>query len=139
VPEMPHAAAPPVRVETEMPAAGIRSCPMAWQLRPLIIWSQKSLSSTLHAAHLGDALMHPDGGFPTLTDGLPAANPGNTLRIQLKVNDQRNWAPTAPTLLCAGDSDPRRPSVSPRGSLRRKAANRRCWRHTMPPSFRRSV
>ena len=31
---------------------------------------------------------------------------GRTLRIQLKVNDLRNWTPTAPTLLCGGDSDP---------------------------------
>jgi hypothetical protein len=28
------------------------------------------------------------------------------LRQDLKSNDLRNWAPTAPVLLCAGDSDP---------------------------------
>src|SRR5499427_7522899 len=64
------------------------------------------VNNTYRAAYLGDALMHPDGGFPTLTDGLPPANPGTTLRVQLKVNDLRNWIPTAPTLLCGGNSDP---------------------------------
>jgi hypothetical protein len=64
------------------------------------------VNNTYRAAYLDDALMHPDGGFPTLTDGLPPANPGTTLRVQLKVNDLRNWIPTAPTLLCAGNSDP---------------------------------
>jgi predicted small lipoprotein YifL len=68
--------------------------------------SDNLVNNTYRAAYLGDALMHPDGGFPTLTDGLPAASPGNTLRIQFKVNDLRNWTPTAPTLLCAGNSDP---------------------------------
>ena len=64
------------------------------------------VNNTYRGSYLADALMQPDGGFPTLTDGLPAANPTNTLRIQLKVNDLRNWTPTAPTLLCGGDSDP---------------------------------
>jgi hypothetical protein len=68
--------------------------------------SDDLITNSYRAAYLGDALTHPDGGFPTLTDGLPAANPGNTLRIQLKLNDLRSWAPTAPTLLCAGDADP---------------------------------
>jgi hypothetical protein len=64
------------------------------------------VNNTYRASYLADALMQPDGGFPTLTDGLPPANPTNTLRIQLKVNDLRNWTPTAPTLLCGGNSDP---------------------------------
>ena len=64
------------------------------------------INNPYRASYLADALMQPDGGFPTLTDGLPPANPTNTLRIQLKVNDLRNWTPTAPTLLCGGDSDP---------------------------------
>jgi len=68
--------------------------------------SDDLVNNTSRAAYLDDALMHPDGGFPTPTDGLAPANPGNTLRIQLKVNDLRNWTPTAPTLLCGGDSDP---------------------------------
>ena len=64
------------------------------------------INNPYRAAYLNDALMAPDGGFPTVTDGLPPANPSNTLRIRLKENDQRNWSPTAPTLLCGGSSDP---------------------------------
>jgi hypothetical protein len=64
------------------------------------------ITNTYRASYLADALAQPDGGFPTLTDGLPPANPTDALRIQLKANDLRNWTPTAPTLLCGGDSDP---------------------------------
>ena len=64
------------------------------------------VNNSYRGSYLADALMQPDGGFPTLTDGLPPANPTNALRIRLKVNDLRNWTPTAPTLLCGGDSDP---------------------------------
>jgi hypothetical protein len=64
------------------------------------------ITNSYRAAYLSDALMHPDGGYPLLTDDLPPANPSNTLRADLKVNDQRNWTPTAPTLLCGGNSDP---------------------------------
>ena len=64
------------------------------------------ITNDYRASYLQDALLHPDGGFPTITDGLPPADPTNQLRIQLKVNDLRNWTPTAPTLLCGGDSDP---------------------------------
>ncbi len=64
------------------------------------------ITNSYRANYLNDALMHPDGGFPTLTDGLPPADPTNPLRIRLKANDLRNWTPTAPTLLCGGNSDP---------------------------------
>jgi dienelactone hydrolase len=64
------------------------------------------INNSYRGSYIQDALMHPDGGFPTLTDGLPPADPTNQLRIQLKVNDLRNWTPTAPMLLCAGNSDP---------------------------------
>jgi hypothetical protein len=57
-------------------------------------------------AYLQDAAANPDGGFPTLTNGLPAANPTNTLRQDLKLNDLRTWGPTSPVLLCGGNSDP---------------------------------
>jgi len=57
-------------------------------------------------AYLQDAAANPDGGFPTVTTGVPAAAPGVALRQDLKTNDLRNWSPTAPVLLCAGDSDP---------------------------------
>ena len=49
---------------------------------------------------------NPDGGFPTLSDGLPPAKPENPMRQALKTNDQRAWTPTSPMLLCAGNADP---------------------------------
>jgi len=64
------------------------------------------INNSYRGAYLQDALMNPDGGFPTITDGLPPADPTFALRMQLKVNDLRNWTPTAPTLLCGGNSDP---------------------------------
>jgi hypothetical protein len=64
------------------------------------------VNNSYRGAYLQDALMNPDGGFPTITDGLPPSNPTFPLRMQLKVNDLRNWTPTAPTLLCGGNSDP---------------------------------
>ena len=57
-------------------------------------------------SYLRDAQAAPDGGFPTTTTGLPPTTPGNTLRQALKTNDLRNWTPTAPVLLCAGNGDP---------------------------------
>jgi hypothetical protein len=56
--------------------------------------------------YLHDALSAPDGGFPNTTTGLPPASPASTLRQDLKNNDLRNWSPTAPLLLCAGNEDP---------------------------------
>jgi hypothetical protein len=64
------------------------------------------VTNTYRLAYLRDAQAAPDGGFPTVTTGIPAAAPTNTLRQELKTNDLRNWAPTAPVLLCAGDEDP---------------------------------
>jgi pimeloyl-ACP methyl ester carboxylesterase len=64
------------------------------------------VTNTYRLAYLRDAQATPDGGFPTVTTGIPAASPTNTLRQDLKTNDLRNWAPTAPVLLCAGDQDP---------------------------------
>jgi hypothetical protein len=56
--------------------------------------------------YLEDAESAPDGGFPATTTGLPAANPENALRQDLKLNDLRDWTPNAPVLLCGGDEDP---------------------------------
>jgi alpha/beta superfamily hydrolase len=56
--------------------------------------------------YLQDAFAAPDGGYPNTTTGLPPDSPANTLRQALKRNDLRNWAPTSPMLLCAGDEDP---------------------------------
>jgi pimeloyl-ACP methyl ester carboxylesterase len=57
-------------------------------------------------SYLQDEQANPDGGFPITTTGLPPAAPTNTLRQDLKTNDLRNWTPTMPMLLCAGDEDP---------------------------------
>jgi alpha/beta superfamily hydrolase len=57
-------------------------------------------------SYLQDAQANPDGGFPTLTNDLPAAAPVLPWRQALKLNDLRSWIPVAPTLLCGGDQDP---------------------------------
>ena len=64
------------------------------------------VNNNYRLAYLRDAQAAPDGGFPTVTTGVPATAPTNTLRQALKTNDLRNWSPTAPVLLCAGDQDP---------------------------------
>jgi hypothetical protein len=64
------------------------------------------LTNDFRLAYLQDADSNPDGGFPTLTDGLPPAAPEHPLRVALKANDQRAWTPTSPMLLCAGNADP---------------------------------
>jgi Prolyl oligopeptidase family len=64
------------------------------------------VTNAYRLAYLQDATANPDGGFPTATTGVPATTPGLALRKNLKNNDLRNWAPLAPVLLCAGDSDP---------------------------------
>lgn len=64
------------------------------------------VTNSFRGSFLQDSLAHPDGGFPTVTDGLPAAAPANPLRIAFKANDLRNWSPTASVLLCAGHDDP---------------------------------
>jgi hypothetical protein len=68
--------------------------------------SDNLILNSYRLAYLEDAGLTPDGGFPTTTTGLPAAAPGNTLRQALKVNDLRDWTPSSPVLLCAGDEDP---------------------------------
>ncbi len=64
------------------------------------------VSNTFRDAYLNDALANPDGGFPTFTDGAAPDSPAFNFRIRIKENDLRNWAPTSPTLLCGGNSDP---------------------------------
>jgi hypothetical protein len=64
------------------------------------------VTNTYRLAYLRDAQAAPDGGFPTVSTGVPATSPANTLRQDLKSNDLRNWAPAAPLLLCAGNEDP---------------------------------
>ena len=57
-------------------------------------------------SYLQDATSAPDGGFPTISSGLPPAAPGNALRQDLKANDLRAFVPKAPVLLCGGHQDP---------------------------------
>lgn len=64
------------------------------------------INNTYRLDYLRDAQAQPDGGFPTIGTGVPAAAPTNTLRQDLKTNDLRNWSPASPVLLCAGDQDP---------------------------------
>jgi dienelactone hydrolase len=64
------------------------------------------LTNDFRLAYLQDADSHPDGGFPTLSDGLPPADAEHPLRQALAANDQRAWTPTSPMLLCAGNADP---------------------------------
>jgi predicted esterase len=64
------------------------------------------VTNAFRLAYLQDAQAHPDGGFPTATDLRPPASPANTLRQAFKTNDLRNWVPTSPVFLCAGNEDP---------------------------------
>jgi pimeloyl-ACP methyl ester carboxylesterase len=64
------------------------------------------VTNAYRSAYLRDAAAAPDGGFPTTTTDMPPVAPTNALRKAVKTNDLRNWAPTAPVLLCGGDGDP---------------------------------
>ncbi len=64
------------------------------------------VTNSYRLSYLTDQRANPDGAWPTTTTGIPAAAPGLPLRQALKQNDLRTWTPTAPTLLCGGNSDP---------------------------------
>jgi hypothetical protein len=64
------------------------------------------VTNAFRLAYLQDAQAQPDGGFPAVTNGVPASAPANGLRRAFKANDLRTWTPTAPVLLCAGNEDP---------------------------------
>jgi hypothetical protein len=64
------------------------------------------LTNGFRLAYLRDLAAHPDGGWPVLTSGMPSANANVPLRQALAANDLRDWAPSAPTLLCGGNGDP---------------------------------
>ena len=64
------------------------------------------IANAYRLQYLQDAKAKPDGGFPTITDGLPPSAPANALRQDLKTNDLRDWTPTAPVMLCGGKLDP---------------------------------
>jgi hypothetical protein len=64
------------------------------------------IQNSYRLSYLQDAEANPDGGWPSITTGVAAANPGLPWRRALQINDLRNWAPTTPVLLCGGDADP---------------------------------
>ncbi|HEY2677657.1 MAG TPA: prolyl oligopeptidase family serine peptidase [Steroidobacteraceae bacterium] len=64
------------------------------------------LLNSYRLSYLQDAQANPDGGFPTVTTGIPAAAPQLAARQALRSNDLRNWVPTAPVQLCGGADDP---------------------------------
>jgi hypothetical protein len=64
------------------------------------------VNNAYRLAYVQDALAYPDGGYPNTTNGLPPSATANGLRAALVRNDLRNWAPSSPVLLCAGDEDP---------------------------------
>jgi hypothetical protein len=63
------------------------------------------ITNAYRQSYLQDAAANPDGGLAG-TNGLPPGAPGNPFRQDLKLNDLRNWVPTAPVLLCGGSADP---------------------------------
>jgi len=67
---------------------------------------QYLITNGYRLSYLRDEASSPDGGFPAITNLEPPANPQNGLRKDLKINDLRTWIPTAPVLLCGGNSDP---------------------------------
>jgi hypothetical protein len=65
------------------------------------------ITNDYRLSYVLDAVANPDGALPTPTAGVPpAAAPQQTLRVALKMNDMRSWAPHAPVLLCGGGQDP---------------------------------
>jgi alpha-beta hydrolase superfamily lysophospholipase len=68
--------------------------------------SDNLVTNAYRLNYLQDAQANPDGGFPNTTTDTPTTTAKNGLRQDAAKNDLRNWSPTAPVLLCAGDSDP---------------------------------
>jgi alpha/beta superfamily hydrolase len=64
------------------------------------------ITNSYRLSYLKDAQSNPDGGWPSVTTGVAAANPGLPWRRALQMNDLRNWVPTSPVLACGGDADP---------------------------------
>ncbi len=64
------------------------------------------IKNSARLSYLMDALAHPDGAFPTFTNGAPAVGAQSPQRIAAVKNDLRGWTPQAPVLLCAGHGDP---------------------------------
>jgi hypothetical protein len=56
------------------------------------------VTNSYRLSYLQDAVANPDGGWPLLSTGVAAAGPRLALRQALKLNDLRDWVPTAPVL-----------------------------------------
>lgn len=64
------------------------------------------VTNNARLAYLLDAIANPDGAVPAVTTGGQPVAPKHPMRIAGKLNDLRNWTPTRPVLLCAGNADP---------------------------------
>lgn len=64
------------------------------------------IKNSARLAYLQDAMAHPDGAVPSITNGMPNSAPASPLRIASKKNDLRGWTPTSPVLMCGGNGDP---------------------------------
>jgi Prolyl oligopeptidase family len=64
------------------------------------------VTNAARLSYLLDAIANPDGAVPTATTGAQPAAPKHPMRIAGKLNDLRNWTPTRPVLMCAGNADP---------------------------------
>jgi hypothetical protein len=64
------------------------------------------ITNDFRLRYLLDAAAHPDGAWPTTTNGNPAVGSALPFRQALVRNDLRSWTPSAPVLLCGGNSDP---------------------------------
>ncbi|HEV2703933.1 MAG TPA: prolyl oligopeptidase family serine peptidase [Steroidobacteraceae bacterium] len=64
------------------------------------------IQNSYRLSYLEDAQANPDGGFPTVTNGIANAAAKLPLRQALQNNDLRDWVPTAPLQLCGGALDP---------------------------------
>jgi acetyl esterase/lipase len=65
------------------------------------------VKNSYRVGFIEDALAHPDGVVPTVTNGLPNAAAMHPLRQDAVKSDMRTaWAPMTPMLLCGGNADP---------------------------------
>jgi dienelactone hydrolase len=69
------------------------------------IGPQALISDDIRQAWLEDMARHPDGAWPTWTDGLAASRSDLPFRRAFIRNDLRGWIPVAPLTMCAGSSD----------------------------------
>ncbi|GBU15089.1 hypothetical protein AwPolaro_04670 [Polaromonas sp.] len=100
------AGAPPALQMTLNAISPPTSPPELAPLFALGFGSSNLINNTARLNYLLDAMANPDGAVPTLTNGAPAPNPSNPMRMATQKNDLRNWTPMRPMLLCAANGDP---------------------------------